>query len=88
MGVDDAGWGHHYVSKRRYHLIIPEKDQWYKNLKLEFSDLRTHILYGLIHCNGYGHLICVNGFKVDSNIFCESDLMDFWDRICSSLNTR
>ncbi|CDP05546.1 unnamed protein product [Coffea canephora] len=82
------GWGHHFVSKRKYHLIIPEVDYWKKPLKDNFLDVRTHILYGLIHCNGYGHLICINGVKAPSNFLSETDAMNLWDRICSTLCTR
>ena len=24
-------------------------------------DLHTHLLHGVLHCNGFGHLLCVNG---------------------------
>nr|XP_027096197.1 PHD finger protein At2g01810-like [Coffea arabica] len=57
-------------------------------LKDNFLDVRTHILYGLIHCNGYGHLICINGVKAPSNFLSETDAMNIWDRICSTLCTR
>ncbi|KAL3510381.1 hypothetical protein ACH5RR_029782 [Cinchona calisaya] len=82
------GWGHHFVSRRKYHLIIPEVDQWKNPLKDDFFDIRTHILYGVIHCNGYGHLICINGVKEESHFLSDSDIMNFWDRICSTLCTR
>ncbi|KAI3730490.1 hypothetical protein L1987_61660 [Smallanthus sonchifolius] len=88
-----AGWGHHFVCKRRYRFMIPAygdkqplKDYNQKN-NLELDD--SHILHGLIHCNGFGHLISVN--KLDSgyaNSLTESDVMNFWDGICNSLKTR
>ncbi|KAL2545761.1 PHD finger protein MALE MEIOCYTE DEATH 1 [Forsythia ovata] len=83
-----SGWGHHYVSKRRYHFIIPAKENRYKPLKGNFSELQNHNLHGLIHCNGYGHLICINGFKEKSIFDNGSDIMDLWDRVCTTLKAR
>ncbi|CAA3014716.1 Hypothetical predicted protein [Olea europaea subsp. europaea] len=83
-----SGWGHHYVSKRRYHFIIPANESWNKPVKGNFSELQSHNLYGLIHCNGYGHLICINGFKENSIFDIGSDFMDLWDRLCTTLKAR
>ncbi|CAL5427986.1 unnamed protein product [Camellia sinensis] len=82
------GWGHHFVSKRRYHMIIPDYENWDKPLKGNFLELRTHFLHGLIHCNGFGHLLCINGIEEDSNCLPKFHLMDLWDRICTILQTR
>ncbi|KAL6543491.1 hypothetical protein OROHE_010113 [Orobanche hederae] len=83
-----AGWSHHFVSKRKYHLIIPVNDEWDNRLDGGAFDLQTHLLHGLIHCNGYGHLICINGIEGDSKYICGSEIMDLWDRICTTLHAR
>ncbi|KAI3734121.1 hypothetical protein L6452_13584 [Arctium lappa] len=88
-----VGWGHHFVCKRRYRFVIPSygdksplKDYDVNN-SLELDD--THILHGLIHCNGFGHLISINKFEVGSSIcLTETDVMNLWDNICNSLKTR
>ncbi|KAG9156983.1 hypothetical protein Leryth_009026 [Lithospermum erythrorhizon] len=79
-----SGWGHHFVSKRRYHIVIPAKAYWNKPLKADFEKISTHFLHGLIHCNGYGHLISING----SDCLTSNDVMNFWDHLCTILNTR
>ncbi|KAJ4962060.1 hypothetical protein NE237_021970 [Protea cynaroides] len=83
-----AGWSHHFVSKRRYHLIIPIDDEWNKPLEGRLFDLQTHLMYGLIHSNGFGHLLCINGLEGGSKSLCGREIMDLWDRICTSLRTR
>ncbi|KAG9129203.1 hypothetical protein Leryth_006405 [Lithospermum erythrorhizon] len=83
-----GGWSHHFVSKRRYHFIIPVDEDWGKPLKEGVFELQTHLLHGLIHCNGFGHLICINGIEGGSKNLCGKELMDLWDRICTNLLTR
>ncbi|XP_073041272.1 LOW QUALITY PROTEIN: PHD finger protein MALE MEIOCYTE DEATH 1-like [Primulina eburnea] len=83
-----AGWSNHFVSKRKYHFIIPVDDEWNKSLDEGAFDLQSHFLHGLIHCNGFGHLLCINGIEGGSKIICGRELMDLWDRICTSLHAR
>ncbi|KAK4423366.1 PHD finger protein [Sesamum alatum] len=83
-----SGWGHHFICKRKYHLIIPAKENWNEPLDEDFAEIESHSLYGLIHCNGYGHLIHVNGLKNKSRFFAADDSMEFWDRLCTVLRTR
>ncbi|XP_059306679.1 PHD finger protein At2g01810-like [Lycium ferocissimum] len=83
-----SGWGHHYVSKRRYHLLIPANENWEKPLGSDSFEIGTHVLHGLIHCNGYGHLLSINGVNDDSNLLSGSDFMDLWDRLCTIFKTR
>ncbi|KAL7192685.1 hypothetical protein ACSBR2_024493 [Camellia fascicularis] len=82
------GWSHHFVSKRKYHLIIPVDDEWNKPLDDGVFDLQTHLLHGLIHCNGFGHLLCINGIEAGSKYLCGREIMDLWDRICTNLRAR
>ncbi|XP_076914230.1 PHD finger protein At2g01810-like [Bidens hawaiensis] len=88
-----VGWGHHFVCKRRYRFMIPsygEKpllNDYDMNNGLELDD--SYILHGLIHCNGFGHLISVNKLDLGSLVcLTESNVMSFWNSICSSLKTR
>lgn len=83
-----AGWGHHFVCKRKYHLIIPAKENWKEPLDEDFALFEGLKLYGLIHCNGFGHLLCINGLKYNSKFFGADDSMEFWDRLCTVLRVR
>ncbi|VVB03828.1 unnamed protein product [Arabis nemorensis] len=81
-----VGWGNHYVSKRKYHLIIPRIDEWKKPLTKESLEVTCHLMHGVIHCNGFGHLLCIN--NDESKYLSGDQIMDFWDRLCSTLRTR
>ncbi|XP_075482475.1 PHD finger protein MALE MEIOCYTE DEATH 1-like [Primulina tabacum] len=83
-----SGWGHHFVCKRKYHLIIPSYEKWNNPLHGDFSQFQNHSLYGLIHCNGYGHLICINGIKYGTNFIGVSEVMEFWNGLCTVLRAR
>lgn len=74
------------MSKRKYHMIIPANRN--KQLKGNYLKRSDHLLHGLIHCNGFGHLLCVNAHTEDSNYVSGSDIMDLWDRLCTTLRTR
>ncbi|KAG5240546.1 PHD finger family protein [Salix suchowensis] len=82
------GWSHHFVSKRRYHLIIPKDEQWNKPLTESSLEKNDHLLHGLIHCNGFGHLLCINGIQANSKSLHGKELMNLWDHLCSILQTR
>lgn len=69
-------------------MIIPSDGQWNKRLQGDVFDLQSHLLHGLIHCNGYGHLLCINGVEGGSKYLCGKEIMDLWDRICSNLRAR
>ncbi|GLJ12291.1 hypothetical protein SUGI_0188160 [Cryptomeria japonica] len=51
-------------------------------------DLHTHLLHGVIHGNGFGHLLCINGREKGSKYASGRHIMDFWDRMCSMLRAR
>ncbi|KAJ6684194.1 PHD FINGER PROTEIN MALE MEIOCYTE DEATH 1-RELATED [Salix viminalis] len=82
------GWSHNFVSKRKYHVIIPVESEWSQKLEDGVCDLQTHLLHGLIHCNGFGHLLCIKGREGGSKYLCGREIMDLWDRICANLRTR
>ncbi|KAJ9564743.1 hypothetical protein OSB04_000709 [Centaurea solstitialis] len=56
-----SGWSDLPVSKRNYHFIIPIYEEWDKPLQHGALDLESHILHGVIHCDGFGHLVRING---------------------------
>eukprot|EP01018_Ginkgo_biloba_P023000 Gb_40045 [translate_table: standard] len=48
----------------------------------------THLLHGVIHANGFGHLLRVNGREGGSKFLSGCEIMDLWDRICIMLKVR
>ncbi|CAO2827420.1 unnamed protein product [Amaranthus hypochondriacus] len=48
----------------------------------------THLLHGVVHANGYGHLLRVNGREGGSRVLSGTDIMGFWDRLCKYLGVR
>ncbi|KAE8662810.1 PHD finger protein [Hibiscus syriacus] len=48
----------------------------------------THLLHGVIHSNGYGHLLRINGREGGSRVLSGYHIMDFWDRLCKTLAVR
>ncbi|XVF29809.1 hypothetical protein REPUB_Repub16aG0003100 [Reevesia pubescens] len=53
----------------------------------QFED-NTHLLHGVVHSNGYGHLLTVNGREGGSNLLSGYHIMNFWDRLCTALSVR
>ncbi|KAJ3703900.1 hypothetical protein LUZ61_007605 [Rhynchospora tenuis] len=51
-------------------------------------DDTSHLLHGIVHSNGYGHLVRINGLEGGSQIVNGCDIMDFWDRLCRLLRVR
>ncbi|XP_006645112.1 PHD finger protein At1g33420 [Oryza brachyantha] len=51
-------------------------------------DDNTHLLHAVVHANGYGHLLRVNGREGGSKCLTGRDIMSFWDRLCKVLHTR
>ncbi|GMG99877.1 hypothetical protein Nepgr_001717 [Nepenthes gracilis] len=48
----------------------------------------SHLLHGVIHANGYGHLLRVNGREGGSRVLSGFHIMDLWDRLCKYLGVR
>ncbi|XP_068647356.1 PHD finger protein At1g33420-like [Aristolochia californica] len=67
-----------------YEFTPDDLEDW-AYLQLEDS---THLLHGVVHANGYGHLLRVNGREGGSKFLSGSDIMDFWDRLCKMLRVR
>eukprot|EP00899_Mesostigma_viride_P010085 jgi/Mesvir1/19078/Mv12833-RA.1 len=49
---------------------------------------QSHLLHGVIHLNGFGHLLRINGREGGSAVLTGGHLMDLWDRICTMLCAR
>lgn len=47
-----------------------------------------HLLHGIVHENGFGHLVRINGHEGGSTILTGYQLMDFWDSLCRYLRVR
>lgn len=69
-------------------MIIPSECEWIKPMAEDVLELNTHLLHGMIHCNGFGHLLCINGKEEGPIPFSADELMDLWDRICTILRVR
>lgn len=55
--------------------------------KSSLIEFQGHILHGVFHSNGFGHLLSVNGFETGSHL-AGHQIMDFWDRLCTRLRAR
>ncbi|WVZ53284.1 hypothetical protein U9M48_004251 [Paspalum notatum var. saurae] len=51
-------------------------------------DNPRHLLHGIVHDNGFGHLVRINGREGGSSLLMGFQLMDFWDRLCRYLRVR
>ena len=49
---------------------------------------KSHLLHGILHMNGFGHLCRVNGREGGSTLFTGTQLMDVWDDLCCVLRAR
>ncbi|KAJ7982486.1 PHD finger protein family [Quillaja saponaria] len=47
----------------------------------------SHTMYGVFHSNGFGHLLCVNGLEMGSDL-AGHQILEFWDRLCTGLRAR
>ncbi|XLR65457.1 hypothetical protein S83_016129 [Arachis hypogaea] len=57
------------------------------NGKSKLIELQGHMMHGVFHSNGFGHLLCVNGLETGSNL-AGNQIMDFWNRLCIGLQAR
>ncbi|KAH9287631.1 hypothetical protein KI387_031748, partial [Taxus chinensis] len=48
----------------------------------------SQLLHGVLHANGFGHLLRVNGREGGSQFLSGCDIMGLWDRICILLRVR
>ncbi|KAJ4965954.1 hypothetical protein NE237_017803 [Protea cynaroides] len=67
-----------------YVMTAEDLEDW---VYLQLEDT-THLLHGVVHSNGYGHLLRVNGREGGSRFLSGCDIMNFWDRLCCTLGVR
>ncbi|CAL0310981.1 unnamed protein product [Lupinus luteus] len=67
-----------------YAITVDDLEDW---LYLQIED-NTHLLHGVVHSNGYGHLLTLNGREGGSKLLSGSCIMGFWDRLCAKLAVR
>jgi hypothetical protein len=58
------------------------------NAPTSVFDSKTHYLHGLLHLNGFGHLLRVNAKGGPSRQLSGKHLMDIWDNLCVLLRAR
>lgn len=84
------------VCNKKYHFILPSKNMVAALLNCEgdndavksnLVELQSHILHVAFHSNGFGHLLCVNGVEMGSDL-TGYQIMDFLDRLCIALHAR
>ncbi|CAL8103606.1 unnamed protein product [Prunus armeniaca] len=69
------------VSKCKYHFVIPADYEFEVQLDDSFDKddyffkYWTHLLHGLLHNNGIGHLICINEINRGSAFITGRDIM-------------
>ena len=52
-----------------------------------FVESQGHVMHGVFHSNGFGHLLCVNGLETGSDL-AGRHIIEFWDRLCTGLRVR
>ncbi|KAJ0764788.1 putative chromatin regulator PHD family [Helianthus annuus] len=94
-----VGWGDHMICNKKYHFLVPSKDTMAAFLsyeanhssivmgKLNFVELNGHTMHGVFHSNGFGHLLCVNGSEMGSDL-AGHRVLEFWNRLCICLQAR
>ncbi|XP_058763633.1 PHD finger protein At1g33420-like [Vicia villosa] len=65
-------------------ISVDDLEDW---VYLQIED-NTHLLHGVVHSNGYGHLLTLNGREGGSMLLSGSDLLGFWDRLCAAIAVR
>ncbi|CAD6224757.1 unnamed protein product [Miscanthus lutarioriparius] len=96
-----VGWGRHLICSKRFHFVLPKRELSVEADGLHYginhgpekpskgtATSRGHLLHGVVHLNGFGHLVALHGFEGGSEFVAGHQIMDLWDRICSSLNVR
>ena len=58
------------------------------SLSASVLESQTHLLHGVLHANGFGHLLRINGRESGSRFLSGCQLMGLWDGLCSMLNAR
>ena len=51
-------------------------------------DYQTHLMHGMLHANGCGHLMRINGREAGSRTLSGQQLIQVWEKICELLRVR
>ncbi|KAJ3677061.1 hypothetical protein LUZ60_002785 [Juncus effusus] len=83
------GWGGHLICNKRFHFVLPRKEATpqTQGLNIEIHH-NKHLMHGVLHSNGFGHLISLNGFAGGSEFISGRQVFSLWDRICTALRVR
>ncbi|TVU09761.1 hypothetical protein EJB05_43256 [Eragrostis curvula] len=95
------GWGRHLICSKRFHFVLPKRESLVEADSLHYginqapekaskgtATCRGHLLHGVVHLNGFGHLVGLHGFEGGSDFVSGQQIMDLWDRICFALHVR
>eukprot|EP00775_Hariotina_reticulata_P006176 gene6176-6414_t len=58
------------------------------NAAASIFESQDHLLHGVLHVNGFGHLLRMNGAQGGSRKLIGKQLLSVWDRLCSLLRAR
>ncbi|PAN12699.1 hypothetical protein PAHAL_2G285000 [Panicum hallii] len=96
-----VGWGRNLICTKRFHFVLPKRELPVEADGLNYginhgpekpskgtATSRDHLLHGVVHINGFGHLVALHGFEGGSDFIAGHQIMDLWDRICAALNVR
>lgn len=50
--------------------------------------MQTHLLHGVLHSNGFGHLLRICGREAGSGLLAGRQIMALWDHICTALRAK
>jgi len=65
-----------------------EHQSYVYNADPTIYDSTRHRLHGVIHANGFGHLLRINGMYGGSSSATGLQILALWDTLCSKLNAR
>ena len=51
-------------------------------------DYQTHLMHGMLHANGCGHLMRINGREAGSRVLSGQQLIQIWEKTCMLLRAR
>lgn len=92
------------ICNKRFHFVLPKKESTVESegLSIEIHENglekaglvskttspKRNMMHGLMHSNGFGHIVCINGFEGGSDLVSGHQIVDLWDRICVALRAR
>lgn len=55
---------------------------------LAAQEMQTHLLHGVLHTNGFGHLLRICGREAGSGVLAGRQLMALWEHLCGALRAK